>query len=174
MTATLTSRDKVRRTAYVAIAIAGVVGIVLALNWTVDIDNNGDTVTAREDISGVVESGDADAIANAPLAPDGTGPTQADLVEQLIPSEGSEQLSQVQIGIDLTNGLDANLTVNGVPIPPDELQRRPELNQVFFRPGPDRAVEALEPGDNVVRADIFDPVDPTTIVRVVEWHFEVT
>ncbi|MBA2283612.1 MAG: hypothetical protein M3527_08885 [Actinomycetota bacterium] len=173
MTTALSARDKVRRTVIAIVVVAGVVGIVLALNSSVDIDADGDTVVADQDVSGVLESGDPDAIAAAPPPPDDNAPTRAELVEQLIPSEGSEVLSQVQVGIDLGPGYSAHLVVNGVPIPDDELQQRLPLNQVFFTPGEGLAVDALVPGDNRVRADIYSLADGTD-VRSVEWHFRVT
>ncbi len=170
---TLSTRDKVRRTVIAVAVVAGVVGIVLALNWSVDIDENGDTVVAEQSLDDVVESGDADAIAAAPPRPTGDRPSRDELVEQLIPTEGSEQLSQVQVGIDLGPGYSAHLVVNGVPIPDDELQERLALNQVFFTPAEGLAVEELRAGDNVVRADIYSLVDGSD-VRSVEWHFQVT
>jgi hypothetical protein len=169
----VTTRDRIRRTVIGVAVVALLVGFVLALNSGVDFDQNGDPSVPEQDISGVVESGDADAIADAPapLGPD--APTQAELVEQLIPAADSQQLRQVQIGIDLAPGYDAHLKINHVAVDDTELQRRPELNQVFFRPGEGLSVEALQPGDNLVEADIYDVVTGQAI-RSVEWHFTVT
>ena len=42
-------------------------------------------------------------------------------IEALIPEADSEVLRQSAVGIDLTSGYDAQLTINGIPIPPDKI-----------------------------------------------------
>ena len=64
-------------------------------------------------------------------------------------------LSQAQLLIDLTTNYDASFVINGVTIPDDQLQKRPELNQVIFNPGPGKVVEKFPAGRNCVEADIF-------------------
>src|SRR5436190_23984375 len=55
------------------------------------------------------------------------GEPRPNVVKLISPGDGSNVLSQAQIEIDLDTKYDANLVVNGIPIPPDQLQRRPEL-----------------------------------------------
>jgi hypothetical protein len=92
------------------------------------------------------------------------GDTEADIVqsggaarvvEQFIPANGAATPRQVQIGIDLGDAYDAQLVVNGVVIPPEQLEKRPELNQVLFTPGPDKVIKELKAGTNCVEALIF-------------------
>jgi hypothetical protein len=74
------------------------------------------------------------------------------VVEQLIPGNGAATPRQVQIGIDLGSAYDAALVVNDIVIPEDQLERRPELNQVLFTPGPDKVIKELKAGSNCVEA----------------------
>lgn len=170
----MTARDKVRRLVLALVFVAGAVGFVLVLNTTREVTPEGEFVEEQQGPEGVTESGDDDAIAGAPepLSPSEREEAAA-IVERVYPAAGSEQLSQIQVGIDLANGYDAQLYVNGVLIPEDEVQRRPELNQVFFRPGEGLAVEQFDPGPNRVRAMIFSIADGRE-VRNEEWTFQVT
>jgi len=78
-----------------------------------------------------------------------------DIVERLIPSEGDEVIRQAELGIDLGPGYEGALTINGMPIPTDELRLVPEQNQVFFRPGDGKAVERLQAGPNCATAQVW-------------------
>lgn len=170
----MTTRDKVRRLLIALAFVGGGIGFVWAMNQTREVTPEGEFVQEQQGPEGVVESGDPEAIAAAPPPPDPEERAQRRrIVERLYPANGSEQLSQVQVGIDLASGYDAQLVVNGVPIPEDEVQRRPELNQVFFSPGEGLAVERFEPGLNRVRAVIVE-IGTGREVAVEEWSFQVT
>jgi hypothetical protein len=73
-------------------------------------------------------------------------------IERLIPTPGSKILRQETIGIDLAPGYEGTLTVNGTPIPEDQLTTVPALNQVAFTPGSGKAVSTLQAGQNCVVA----------------------
>jgi hypothetical protein len=77
------------------------------------------------------------------------------VVELLVPENGSSVLSQAQIEIDLTAPYDAHLSINAVPVPDEQLQKHPELNQVVFTPGAGKVFEKLPSGQNCVQADIL-------------------
>jgi hypothetical protein len=76
----------------------------------------------------------------------------AQVVEAFIPTNGAATPRQVQVGIDLSSAYDAALVVNEIVIPEDQLERRPELNQVLFTPGPDKVIKELKAGQNCVEA----------------------
>lgn len=98
-----------------------------------------------------------------------------DVVEHLYPRDGAEVLRQVEIGIDLTAGYEAGLVVNDTPIPTEELRLVPEQNQVFFTPGPDKAVEELPPGLNCVTAVAWRSAEgPGANDLRFRWCFDVT
>jgi hypothetical protein len=97
-------------------------------------------------------------------------------VEALIPENGSPSvLRQAEIGIDLAAGWTGDLTINGVPIPDDQLRRVDPLNQVLFTPGEDKEIERLNAGRVLVVANIWRPVDGETRAdaRTVAWSFSV-
>jgi hypothetical protein len=106
----------------------------------------------------------------SPLA-DGPGDG---VIEALVPTQGAEVLQQGRFGIDLAPGWDATLIVNDVAIPDDQLQRIPELNQVFFVPGEDKVIERLPPGENCISARFFPSASGEEESQVRTWCFSVT
>lgn len=102
-------------------------------------------------------------------------PSLADAaVQSLSPSDGSPNvLRQSEIGIDLAEGWVAQLSINGRPIPDDELRINAPLNQFFFTPGPGKEIETLNAGTVIVVASIWKPVDGETRAdaRQVIWRF---
>lgn len=69
-------------------------------------------------------------------------------VDELIPPRNAEVLSQETVGIDLANGYEARLTLNGVDIPPGEIRHQPNLNRFTFRPDQGKAIEGLRAEQN--------------------------
>lgn len=99
-----------------------------------------------------------------------------DAVEAVIPANGSPSvLRQAEIGIDLATGWTGELTINGTPIPDDQLRRNDPLNQLFFTPGPGTDIERLDAGLVIVSASIWRYVDGETRedARQVSWSFHV-
>jgi len=96
------------------------------------------------------------------------------IVELQAPAPNSAVLSQAQLLIDLTVDYDASFVVNGVTIPDDQLQKRPELNQVTFTPGPGKVIEKFPAGHNCVEADIFRIDGVQEDVPPARWCFDVT
>ncbi len=110
-------------------------------------------------------------------------------VEELIPAPGSEVLRQSQVGVDLATGFAAELVINGVPIPPDEVNilRDPAdpgesaeqpgtfgttINRFVYQPLEGRAVPELKGDENCVVATFWPLSDPDDIDSV-EWCFTV-
>lgn len=115
---------------------------------------------------------------SASLKAEPESPTLTDsAVEMLVPARDTPTaIRQAEIGIDLAPGWDADLRINGVDIPEDEERDSPALNQVFFKPGPGKVIESLEPGPVQVTAIIWRPVDGETRdngSRSVTWSFRV-
>jgi hypothetical protein len=96
------------------------------------------------------------------------------VVELQAPAPESSVLAQAQILIDLTTSYSASLVVNGVLIPDDQVQVRPELNQVIFTPGPGKVIAKLPGGRNCVEADIFRLDGVQEDVPPTRWCFNVT
>lgn len=140
------TRRRIRRTITTVVILACIGGLVIAAQHT--------------------ERGDKDEpkISGAPRT----------VVELQAPAPESSVLSQAQVMIDLTTEYDASLVVNGVLIPDDQLQKRPELSQVLFTPGPGKIIEKLPGGRNCVEADIFRVDGSQEDVPAVRWCFNVT
>lgn len=97
------------------------------------------------------------------------------VVELLTPPDGSTLITQQsQVGIDLTSNYDANLVIDGQLIPTDQLERHPELNSVYFTPGPGKVFTALPPGRNTVQALVFRVDKEPTSVPAISWTFNVS
>jgi hypothetical protein len=95
------------------------------------------------------------------------------IVELLAPTPESSVLSQAQLLIDLTPSYSASFVVNGVTIPDDELQLRPELSQVIYNPGPGKTVEKWATR-TCIEADIYRIDGVAEEVGPVTWCFNVT
>jgi hypothetical protein len=97
-------------------------------------------------------------------------------VEQLIPGDGSPSvLRQAEIGIDLKDGWVAELAINGVQIPADQLRTNGPLSQFFFTPGEGKEIEQFTSGSVIVVASIWRPIDGEAFedARQVVWRFSV-
>jgi hypothetical protein len=141
--------DNLRRALTTLVIIACIGGLVIAAQHT----QRGDKEDAAT-VSGV------------------TAPKS--IIELLAPTAESNVLSQAQLLIDLTTNYDASFVINGVTIPDDQLQKRPELNQVIFNPGPGKVVERFPAGRNCVEADIFRIDGAQEDVPPARWCFNVT
>ncbi len=97
------------------------------------------------------------------------------VVELLTPPDGSTLITQQsQVGIDLTGNYDANLVIDGKLIPSDQLERHPELNSVYFTPGPGKVFTALPAGRNTVQAIVFRVDKEPSSVPPITWTFNVS
>jgi hypothetical protein len=93
-------------------------------------------------------------------------------VEQFFPTEGDKIFQQEPVGLDLEAGYDASLSLNGVAIPEDQLDKTSGLNLVLFTPGAGKEVEAYDQGQNCVVAT-FWPLSDTAAVTSRSWCFSV-
>jgi len=115
-----------------------------------------------------------------------TGPDQAslskpDYVERLIPESGTDVLRQSTVGIDLKEGYDAYLVVNGVTITneattadDDGLRKAPSLGTVEYDPGPGRRITALQTPRQCVDAWVWKKLDGPDNPQQISWCFQVT
>ena len=93
-----------------------------------------------------------------------SGGLDGGVIEQLIPAKNSKILQQDQVGIDLQTGYSADLAVNGVAIPEDQLTRVSGLDEVLFQPGPGKVFEQWPAGQNCVVATYWaNDVGPTAV-----------
>ena len=104
---------------------------------------------------------------------DSGGDVAQEAVERFVPQEGEQILRQDQVGVDLKPGYDADLVVEGHLIPEDQLDKVEAQNEVYYRPGPDKEVRALDAGEMCVTARVRDLRRPDQPARDVRWCFRV-
>jgi hypothetical protein len=98
----------------------------------------------------------------------------AAVVENLLPRRDAQVPQQSNVGIDLVNGWDGTLIIDGVEIPRDQLQRTPEIGLIEFTPAEGLAVEELDSGQNCVSAVIWQVSDGRGVAdRTIPWCFDV-
>lgn len=73
----------------------------------------------------------------------------------LVPGSGDNVLIQSPVGLVLRPNYDAQLIINGVTIPPDQIE--PPLNpgEVLFKPGTGKVITQLLPDRNCVTAQVW-------------------
>lgn len=99
-----------------------------------------------------------------------------DSVDRLIPGSGQQVLRQSQVGIDVADGYDAWLQINGVDVrgADEGLIKDTGTGLVQFQPGPGRLIESLNPGQNCVIAFVWDQVEGESTAKPVSWCFDAT
>jgi hypothetical protein len=104
--------------------------------------------------------------------PSGDPERLPDAVENYAPREGDLVSNPITVAIDLLANYDATFVIDGVPIPPAEVDSIIETGRHQFVPGPGKTIERWTPGEHTVVASwIGGPlqVDTGTLV----WTFRV-
>jgi len=94
------------------------------------------------------------------------------IVEAFIPSPNEKVFQQAEVGIDLISGWDAELTVNGKPIPPDQLRKIVAQSKFTFVPGSGMEVAAYNPGQNCALVKYW-PLSSPNQTFTKSWCFTV-
>lgn len=96
-------------------------------------------------------------------------------LEQLIPVRDAEILRQDVIGVDLAPGWTGRLRIDGIPIPPEQLEPDNGLNQLLFKPGPGKAIERLDPQQNCAEITYWQLAEGADLAEPpLRWCFRVT
>lgn len=103
----------------------------------------------------------------------GTSGMDNSAIEQLIPRRDDKILQQEPIGIDLASGYEAQLALNGIPIPDDEVDSTEGLDIIQFVPGPGKSVEAYSTGQNCVVATYWRLETGREQNATISWCFTV-
>lgn len=97
------------------------------------------------------------------------------IVEALTPGEATSVVQQSIVSIDLAPGWTGELTINGIAIPEEQLQRNDALNLISFQPLDDHVIERLQAGQNCATAAVWPiaegPEGPSA--RTIPWCWEV-
>jgi hypothetical protein len=104
---------------------------------------------------------------------DATSDATPDFVDRLVPASGSEVLRQASVGIDVANGYDATLIINGEEIrtAEDGLIKDGGSGLITFTPGEGRPVESLQSERNCVTALVWKTTDGEQSAVPVSWCF---
>jgi hypothetical protein len=86
------------------------------------------------------------------FAPSGTDNGLPQPLERVEPIDGSLMFAQPRIIVDLAGGYRANLTIDDVVVPHDQVIWTEATGLHVFEPGPGKVVEAWAPGFHVVVA----------------------
>jgi hypothetical protein len=106
-----------------------------------------------------------------------------DEIDVLIPSCGDSILQQESVGVDMRAGYAAELTINGTPIPLDELQsigvrtdasRGVTADTFVFTPGEGKAIEQLAPRQNCATVRYWDLAAGEQGAQTFTWCFQAT
>lgn len=102
-------------------------------------------------------------------------------VDKLIPPPDSEALKQDEVGLELAEGYDAYLIIDGVAIQapatedrPDGLRRNTAVRGVYYDPAPGRSVAELATPRACVMAMIYRSVEGPTKAEPFQWCFDTT
>lgn len=106
------------------------------------------------------------------LIPSGEGDGLPDAVESFSPGEGDLAIQPVRVVLDLLPGYEATFVIDGLPIPPDQIDAIPETGRYQFDPGPGKVIERWTPGDHTVVATYVGGANDTDVGTVV-WTFRV-
>jgi hypothetical protein len=101
-------------------------------------------------------------------------------IDRLIPGCDESVLRQAQVGVDMAPGFTAELTINGTPIPKDQLQsigirsdpsKGVAPDTFVFVPGDGKAIEGLEPQQNCATVRYWSLADGEDSAKTYSWCF---
>lgn len=94
-------------------------------------------------------------------------------VQSITPAVGSLIRPQGHITIDLADAYTGVLSLDGVEIPEDQVQRTVELGRISFRPGPTGDMERFEVGEHRVTVEYWRRTETRADSSSFSWAFRV-
>jgi hypothetical protein len=97
-------------------------------------------------------------------------------VERTEPEQGALALRQSRIGVDLVPGYTAQLSIDGVAIPDDQVEKVVGLDEYWYTPGPGTETGQLAPGRHcasVVLTKRTSAGAPPEVTPAKAWCFSV-
>lgn len=86
------------------------------------------------------------------LAPEGSPSRLPSAVNRIEPGDGELVFGQPSVVLDLAAGYQADLVIDGIPIPADQVLWTAATGLHVFDPGPGKAIEVWGPGLHLVEA----------------------
>ena len=94
-------------------------------------------------------------------------------IRTVSPEPDSLQLRQTEIFAELDPVFTATMTVNGTPIPDDQLQVIEGLNRYSYTPGQGKEIEELPPGRTCATVEYQRRGDLGSLPTTYRWCFDV-
>ena len=115
-------------------------------------------------------------VKNAATGNENTSESKPEYVERLIPRSGAEVLRQSGVGIDVANGYDGYLIINGTEVrtAQDGLTKDLGTGLIQYTPGPGRPVEELNAEKNCVLAMVWKRSEGEKTAQPVSWCFNAS
>ena len=93
-------------------------------------------------------------------------------IQEVSPVAQSTVVLQSDVVVDLAAGYTAEIDINGVPIPADEINEALALNQLRFSPGAGKTLERLFTEQNCVRVNYWLIVQGPQSAQTYTWCFD--
>ncbi len=93
-------------------------------------------------------------------------------IQEVSPVAQSTVVLQSDVVVDLAAGYTAEIDINGVPIPEDEITEVLALNQIRFSPGAGKTLERLFTEQNCVRVNYWLIVQGPLNTQTYTWCFD--
>ena len=106
------------------------------------------------------------------FAPSGDNTGYPPALERVEPIDGSLMFGQPRVVVDLEGGYRAQLTIDDVSVPEDQVIWTEATGLHVFEPGPGKVIEAWSPGFHVVSAQ-WDRVRGLPDPGMFTWSFRV-
>lgn len=95
-------------------------------------------------------------------------------IQAVAPEPQTNVLSQSDVVVDLAVGYTAEIDINGIPVPEDQLFRVEGLNQLTFQPGAGQVIERLAPDQNCVRVRYWLIATGSADSSLFTWCFDAS
>lgn len=95
-------------------------------------------------------------------------------LESVTPGPSSIVIAQTEVIVEIALGYEVGLVVDGIPIPPGEIDAVPATGTFRWRPGPGSVIEAFTAGEHTVEVSWDRSGDDVPDPGAYSWTFRVT
>lgn len=106
------------------------------------------------------------------LIPAGDPAVLPDAVESFSPGEGDLVIQPIKVLLDLRANYDARFVIDGIAIPPEQVDSILETGRHQFEPGTGKVIERWTPGEHTVVATYIGGANNTDSGTIV-WTFRI-
>jgi hypothetical protein len=106
-------------------------------------------------------------------------PTRPAIIEQISPEENELVLGQSSVVVDLKPTYTAQLSIDGRPIPDDQVTVERDVYEISFQPTPDHDIHRFAAGPHTVtleywpRTKTYDEAKAGRLLSSYSWNFKV-